>query len=131
MVNLDYEKLKKLSVEEIYDYLNEDYINLFKSYNYIFKTYPEFSFVIKNILADIITKLPQSSNNYQNYLLKQSKVRLNKYVKNMLDGEDKLNIISSYIDLNLDESPNELKELKKLVRWLQIIDYIPDPSAVY
>ncbi len=131
MANLSYNKLKNSSVSEIYNYLNEDYKNLFKSYNYIFNNYSDFIKVVNNIISDIIINLPNKSTiNYKNYLLNQSKIRLNKYVKDMLDSENKITILSSYINININENQNELNELKKFISWLQKIDYNIDPSDI-
>ena len=51
MVDLNYNKLKSASVLEIYNYLKNEFANLFKSYNYVFKTYVEFEDIIKNTIA--------------------------------------------------------------------------------
>ena len=131
MTELSYDKLKNMSIEDIYKYFQKEYAYIYKSYNYIFKTYSEFLIVIKNILNDININLPNKpSFNYKNYLLNQSKIKLNKYVKSRLDEEDKFTVISSYININLNTTKNELNELKKLIRWFQEIDYIPDPSVI-
>ncbi len=128
MTELSYDKLKNASIEEIYEFLQEEYLDIYKSYNYIFKSSSEFLMVIKNIIKDIINNLPNKvSYNYKNYLLNQSKLKLNRYVKSMLDKETKIDILTSYINMNLNESQNELK---KLIKWFQVIDYIPDPSII-
>ena len=130
MTELSYDKLKNSSIEEIYESLKEEYINIFKSYNYAFITFNDYLIVIKNILINIISGLLNNPNiNYKNYILKQSKIRLNNYIKNKIEN-DNISIINAYITNNININDNELKELKKLIQWFQIIDYIPDPSII-
>ena len=131
MTDLSYDKLKNSSVDEIYNFFQAEYLNIFNDYNYIFKTYSEFLVVIKNIIKDIINNLPnKTSLNYKNYLINQSVIKLNKYVKKSLEQEDKMIIITSYIMQNIDDSQNSLNEFKKLIKWFQLIDYVPDPSII-
>ena len=131
MTELSYNKLKNSTIDEICEFLKKEYTNIFKNYNYIFKTYNEFLTVIKNILVEIVNNMPnKSSFNYKNYILNQSKISLNNYVRQLLDGEDKIAILSSYISMNIDESQKALNELKKLISWMQKINYIPDPSII-
>ena len=38
MTDLNYDKLKNMSMEDIYNYLQEEYLSIFNNYNYVFKT---------------------------------------------------------------------------------------------
>ena len=131
MVKFTYENLSKSSVEDIYNYLQSDYKKLFNNYKFVFDTYQEFFNIIEKFITDIINKLPNKNTlDYKKYILNQTIRKINYYVEDLLQGENKIKVLSSYIDININEKQNELYEFKKLIFFFNSLNYIPDPSVI-
>ena len=135
MEDINYDNLNASSInkkiESIYHSYLKDFKKIFQNYEYAFNSYEEYLEKLTNILAQIINNMPiKNSSEDKKYILNQCKIKLDNYLKSLLDSDSKLIILSSFINTKLDIDGNPLNELKKLIKWLDKLDYTPDPNLI-
>ena len=126
-MDLNQEKLKKLSNNKIYEILKPIIIEIYKDYKFTKINEEE----LKRIVFDEIEKSKQKYDNkikYEKYMKMNISRAMLFYTKSKLnDNNSTIDLINSYIDANFQNDKDYsicLNNLKKLNRFFEYFSYI-------
>ena len=95
--------------------------NLYAKYAYVFNGFQDFS--------DFICQYLVNNNVNEKVLYKDSEKYIIKYIKDNL-ANNKINILLNYITSNIDINNSPYKEVLKVVKWFNNINYIPTSNNI-